>query len=96
MLFFNSSIVSWKLSKVIQVSCGETVSSGTTDIFFVLRTCLGIAFIPPHLVGEVITTSEGIHLYDEFRKQRLQGRKYTADQVYVGVWGDEIEAAFQE
>lgn len=62
----------------------------------VLGTRVGVTFIPPHLVEEVITTSEGIRLQDEFRKQRLQELKYTADQVYVEVWGDEIEADFQE
>ena len=62
----------------------------------VLGTIAGVTFIPPHLVEEVITTSEGIRLHDEFMKQRLQERKYIADEVYVKEWGDEIEADFQE
>ena len=61
----------------------------------VLGIITGVTFIPPHLVEEIITTSEGIRLQDEFRKQRLQERKYTAGQVYPK-WGDEIEADFQE
>ncbi len=63
----------------------------------VLGTHTGVTFIPPHLVEEVITTSEGIRLQDEFRRQRLQERKYIADEVYVyPKWSDEIEADFQE
>jgi len=63
----------------------------------VLGTRVGVTFIPPHLVEEVITTSEGIRLQDEFRKQRLQERKYIADEVYVyPKWSDEVEADFQE
>lgn len=63
----------------------------------VLGTRTGVTFIPPHLVEEIITTSEGIRLQDEFRRQRLQERKYIADEVYVyPKWSDEVEADFQE
>ncbi len=62
----------------------------------VLGTSIGVTFIPPHLVEEVITTSEGIRLTDEFTKQRLQEHKYTMDQVYIHPWSDEVEADFQE
>ncbi len=67
----------------------------------VLGTSIGVTFIPPHLVEEVVTASEGVRLKDEFRRQRLQERKYTMDEVYnykegIPVWVDEIEADFQE
>ena len=62
----------------------------------VLGSLTGLIFIPPHLVEEVVTTSENIRLRDEFGKQRLQERKYTSGQIDVSVWEDEIEADFQE
>jgi len=62
----------------------------------VLGTLTGVIFIPPHLVEEVVTTSEDTRLRDEFGKQRLREGKYTSGQIDVSVWADEIEADFQE
>jgi len=62
----------------------------------VLGTRTGVLFIPPHLVEEVITTSEDIRIRDEFGKQRLRESKYTSGQIDVDVWGDGIEADFRE
>ena len=62
----------------------------------VLGTLEGVIFIPPHLVEEIITASEGVQLQDEFRKQRMLEHKYRAEVVYVHPWSDEIEADFQE
>ena len=62
----------------------------------VLGTLEGVIFIPPHLVEEVVTTSEEIRIRDEFGKQRLGEGKYTSGQIDVSVWEDEIEADFQE
>ncbi len=56
----------------------------------------GVIFIPPHLVEEVVTTSEEIRIRDEFGKQRLRESKYTSGQIDVTVWEDHIEADFQE
>ena len=56
----------------------------------------GVIFIPPHLVEEVVTTSEDVRLRDKFGKQRLRESKYTSGQIDVSVWEDEIEADFQE
>jgi len=61
----------------------------------VLGTIEGVIFIPPHLVEEVITTSKETRLKDEFRIQLMLERKYTAAQIYP-VWGDHVEAEFQE
>ncbi len=62
----------------------------------VLGSLTGVIFIPPHLVEEVVTTSEEIRIRDEFGKQRLREGKYTSGQIDVSVWADEIEADFQE
>jgi regulator of RNase E activity RraA len=67
----------------------------------VLGTRVGVTFIPPHLVEEVVTASKNVRLHDIFRQQRLRERKYIADEVYIykdgiPVWSDEIEADFQE
>ena len=64
----------------------------------VLGTVGGVTFIPPHLVEEVVTSSEDVRLHDEFRKQRLVERKYTTEQCYrhPEPWSDEIEADFRE
>ena len=64
------------------------------DIVLGART--GVIFIPPHLVEEVVITSEDTRLRDEFGKQRLRESKYTSGQIDVSVWGDDIEADFQE
>ena len=62
----------------------------------VLGTLEGVIFIPPHLVEEVVTTSEEIRIRDKFGKQRLREGKYTSGQIDVSVWEVEIEADFQE
>lgn len=55
----------------------------------------GIIFIPPHLVQEVVETSERVRLADRFGHQRLQEGKYTPGQIDGG-WNDEISADFEE
>jgi regulator of RNase E activity RraA len=62
----------------------------------VLGSLTGVIFIPPHLVEEVVTTSEEIRIRDQFGKQRLREGKYTSGQIDVSVWAEEIEADFQE
>ncbi len=62
----------------------------------VLGSLTGLIFIPPHLVAEVVTTSEEIRIRDQFGKQRLREGKYTSGQIDVRVWEDDIEADFQE
>jgi 4-hydroxy-4-methyl-2-oxoglutarate aldolase len=64
------------------------------DIVLGART--GVIFIPPHLVEEVVATSEDIRLHDEFGKQRLREGKYTSGQIDISVWENDIEADFQE
>ncbi len=61
---------------------GVTVLPG--DI--VLGTPTGIIIIPPHLVQEVVETSEEIRVRDEFGKQRLAEGKYTSGEIDVPNW----------
>jgi hypothetical protein len=60
-----------------------------------LGTNTGVIFIPPHLVQEVVETSEGIRVRDEFGKLRIGEGKYTSGEIDVPAWRDDIEADFQ-
>jgi len=62
----------------------------------VLGSLTGLIFIPPHLVEEVVLTSEDIRIRDQFGKQRLREGKYTSGQIDVHIWEDDIEADFQK
>lgn len=61
----------------------------------VLGTPTGITFIPPHLVQEVVETSEEIRIRDEFGKLRLAEGKYTSGEIDVPDWREDINADFQ-
>ncbi|GAC1533423.1 MAG: ribonuclease activity regulator RraA [Herpetosiphon sp.] len=61
----------------------------------ILGTPTGIIVIPPHLVQEVVETSEAIRVRDEFGKLRLEQGTYTSGEIDVPVWRDEIEADYQ-
>ena len=71
---------------------GVTVLPG--DVM--LGTPTGIIFIPPHLVQEVVETSEAIRVRDEFGKMRLDEGKYTSGEIDVQTWREDIEADFQQ
>jgi regulator of RNase E activity RraA len=62
----------------------------------VLGTPEGVTFIPPHLVEEVVVSSENVRLRDVFGKQRLAEGTYTSGQIDVSTWAAEIEADFAE
>ena len=47
----------------------------------VLGTKSGVIFIPPHLVEEVVLSSENVRLKDEFGQQRIMEGKYTPGEV---------------
>jgi hypothetical protein len=53
----------------------------------------GVAFIPPHLVEQVVTTSEIIRLRDIFGKQRLEEGAYTPGEIDRR-WEQHIEDDF--
>ena len=59
------------LRDVTLISLNGPTRIGQTTVLpsdIVLGTRTGVTFIPPHLVEEVVTTSEGMHLRDEFGK----------------------------
>jgi len=60
----------------------------------VLGTNTGVIFIPPHLVQEVVESSEAIRVRDEFGKMRLAEGKYTSGEIDVSPWREDIEADF--
>jgi regulator of RNase E activity RraA len=70
---------------------GATVLPG--DVM--LGTPTGVIFIPPHLVQEVVETSEAIRVRDEFGKMRLDEGKYTSGEIDVPNWREDIEIDFQ-
>ena len=70
---------------------GATVLPG--DVM--LGTPTGLIFIPPHLVQEVVETSEAIRVRDEFGKMRLDEGKYTSGEIDVPIWREDIEVDFQ-
>ena len=70
---------------------GATVLPG--DVM--LGTPTGVIFIPPHLVPEVVETSEAIRVRDEFGKMRLDEGKYTSGEIDVPIWREDIEVDFQ-
>jgi len=70
---------------------GVTVLPG--DV--VLGTNTGVYFIPPHLVQEVVESSELTRVRDEFGKMRLAEGKYTSGEIDVATWREDIEADFE-
>ena len=71
---------------------GVTVLPG--DV--VLGTDTGVIFIPPHLVQEVVETSEAIRVRDEFGKMRIAEGKYTSGEIDVANWREDIEKDFTD
>ena len=61
------------------------------DVVFARK--IGVVFIPPHLVEEIVVTAEIIELRDEFALERVRARVYTAGQVDTR-WTQEIEDDF--
>jgi 4-hydroxy-4-methyl-2-oxoglutarate aldolase len=59
----------------------------------ILAKRMGVVFIPPHLVEQVVITAEIVQLRDEFVHERVQQRVYTPGQVDAR-WTEEIEEDF--
>ncbi len=55
----------------------------------------GVIFIPPHLVEQVVKTSEIVRLRDMFGHMRLREQKYTPGQI-DNRWTDDIEKDFSK
>ena len=60
----------------------------------VLGTTSGITFLPPHLVQEVVESSENVRQRDVFGKQRLAEGAYSPGRIDVAVWPADIEADY--
>ena len=60
----------------------------------VLGTKSGVIFIPPHLVEEVVLSSENVRLKDEFGQQRIMEGKYTPGEV-DREFSDEMKRDFE-
>jgi 4-hydroxy-4-methyl-2-oxoglutarate aldolase len=76
----------------IPVRIGEvTVLPG--DV--ILGTPTGIIVIPPHLVQEIVESSEDVRVRDEFGKLRLDEGTYTSGEIDVPNWREDIESDFQ-
>lgn len=54
-----------------------------------------VAFIPPHLAEQVVTSSEVVRLRDMFGHERIREGTYTAGQIDTR-WSDEIEKDFSQ
>jgi 4-hydroxy-4-methyl-2-oxoglutarate aldolase len=61
----------------------------------ILSKKIGTVVIPPHLVEEVVITSEIVTLMDEFVHERVRARVYTPGQV-DDRWTQEIQEDFLE
>ena len=70
---------------------GATVLPG--DV--VLGTRSGLIFIPPHLVQEVVESSERVRKMDEWGQMRIREGVYSPGQV-DGNWTDAMRADFKE
>lgn len=60
----------------------------------VLGTAVGVTFIPPHLVQEVVERSEETRLRDVFGKSMIAAGRYTTGQIDTSPWADDIEAHY--
>jgi regulator of RNase E activity RraA len=86
------------ISEVTLVGVNEPIRIGGAVVLpgdVVLGTREGVTFIPPHLAEEVVTTSEDVRRRDVFGKLRLAAGTYTAGQIDVSEWADEIETDYQ-
>ncbi|MCX6018994.1 MAG: RraA family protein [Chloroflexi bacterium] len=70
---------------------GVTVLPG--DV--ILGTPTGVMFIPPHLVQQVVESSEDIRVRDEFGKLRIEQGRWSSGEI-DSKWSDAIEADFAE
>ncbi|HLT62085.1 MAG TPA: RraA family protein [Microlunatus sp.] len=82
---------------VVLNSMNAPVTIGGTTVLpgdVVLGTELGVTFIPPHLVTEVVAVSKRTAHRDLFGKQRIAERIYTTTEIDTAVWADHIEADY--
>ena len=96
--FFMRGMDPTPIANVTLAGINIPIRIGNTTVLpgdVVLGTPTGVTFIPPHLVQEVVETSEEIRIRDEFGKMRLAEGKYSSGEIDVPQWREEIEADFQ-
>ncbi len=96
---FNAFARGWHptfLEEVMLTGINVPIRIGNVSVMpgdVILAKKMGVVFIPPHLVEEVVVTAEIVQLRDEFVHERVQQRVYTPGQVDAR-WTDEIEEDF--
>jgi regulator of RNase E activity RraA len=96
---FNAYVRGWDpsfLREVMLTGINVPIRIGTATVFpgdAVLAKREGVIFIPPHLLEQVVISSEFIALRDAFGHQRLREGVYTPGQI-DGRWSEEIKADF--
>lgn len=96
---FNAFVRDWHpsfLEETMLTGINVPVRIGNVTVIpgdVILAKKMGVVFIPPHLVEEIVITAEIVQLRDEFTHQRVREGVYTAGQVDAR-WTDEIEEDF--
>ena len=84
------------ISQMMLTSINTPVRIGRAIVLpgdVVLAKDYGVAFIPAHLVEDLLITAEVTALRDQFGHQRLREKKYLAGQI-DSEWSDEIKKDF--
>ncbi len=96
---FNAFTRGWHpsfLEQVMLMGINVPVRIGGVTVFpgdVILAKQIGVVFIPPHLVEQVVVTAEIVTLRDEFVHERVRAGVYTPGQVDAR-WTAEIEEDF--
>jgi 4-hydroxy-4-methyl-2-oxoglutarate aldolase len=96
---FNAFSRGWHpsfLEQVMLMGINVPVRIGGVTVFpgdVILAKQIGVVFIPPHLVEQVVVTAEIVALRDEFVHERVRAGVYTPGQVDAR-WTQAIEEDF--
>jgi 4-hydroxy-4-methyl-2-oxoglutarate aldolase len=98
---FNAFVRGWHpsfLEETMLMGINVPIRIGKVTVMpgdVILAKSIGVVFIPPHLVEEIVTTAEIVALRDEFVHQRVREGVYTPGQVDAR-WTDAMEEDFME
>lgn len=84
------------LEEVMLMGINVPIRIGSVSVMpgdVILAKRAGVIFIPPHLLEQVVVTSEIVQLRDEFVHERVRDRVYTPGQVDAR-WTEEMEEDF--
>jgi len=96
---FNAFARGWHptfLEEVMLTGINHPIRIGRVSVMpgdVILAKRMGVVFIPPHLVEEIVITAEIVRLRDQFVHERVRQRVYTPGQV-DSRWTEEMEADF--